>query len=85
VTFHISTPETKSKILVSISVKCYSDLLQHGAQKVLEREYGKYITETESGYDFSLIVDLEDLPAEQGPPASSTPPWLMVMAAVDDD
>ncbi|CUS12456.1 unnamed protein product [Tuber aestivum] len=64
VTFHISTPETKSKILVSISVKCYPDLLQHGAQQVLEREYGQYITETESGYDFSLMVDLENLPAE---------------------
>ncbi|KAF8541629.1 Arp2/3 complex, 34 kd subunit p34-Arc-domain-containing protein [Trichophaea hybrida] len=64
VTFHVSTPETKSKILISISIKCYNDLLQHGAQTVLEREYGSYITTTEPGYDFSLLIDLENLPAD---------------------
>jgi actin related protein 2/3 complex subunit 2 len=72
VTFHISTPETKSKILISISVKCYPDLLKNGAQRVLEREYGELITETEAGYDFSLMVDLANLPAGQGfPPPPS--------------
>ncbi|MCJ1479824.1 hypothetical protein MMC13_008510 [Lambiella insularis] len=65
VTFHISTPETKSQILISLSVKCYQELLQYGAQQVLEREYGKYIVNPEAGYDFSILVDLEDLPAEQ--------------------
>lgn len=66
VTFHVSTPETKTKILISISIKCYAELVQHGAQDVLQREYGQYITTTESGYDFSLLIDLEDLPAEAG-------------------
>lgn len=33
---------------------------------MLEREYGPYIIAPESGYDFSIQVDLEDLPAEQG-------------------
>jgi actin related protein 2/3 complex subunit 2 len=66
VTFHVSTPEAKTKILISISIKCYNDLLQHGAKDVLEREYGNYITDTEPGYDFSLRVDLEDLPADVG-------------------
>lgn len=66
VTFHISTPETKSKILVSIRVKCYPELVQYGAQQVLEREYGPYIVEPESGYDFSVQVDLENLPEDQG-------------------
>lgn len=65
-TFHISTPETKTKILVSISVKCFSDLRQHGAQQVLEREYAGLVTDTEAGYDFSLIVDLENLPETDG-------------------
>ncbi|KAK3208308.1 hypothetical protein GRF29_77g309518 [Pseudopithomyces chartarum] len=65
VTFHISTPETKSKILVSINVKCFAELVQYGAQQVLEREYGPYIVEPESGYDFSVQVDLENLPEEQ--------------------
>ncbi|PSN63463.1 actin-related protein-like protein 2/3 complex subunit 2 [Corynespora cassiicola Philippines] len=65
VTFHISTPETKTKILISISVKCFPELLQYGAQAVLEREYGPYIVEPEQGYDFSVQVDLENLPEDQ--------------------
>ncbi|KAI9794203.1 MAG: hypothetical protein M1816_006128 [Peltula sp. TS41687] len=65
VTFHISTPETKSRILVSISVRCFRELLQYGAQEYLEKEYGSYIVEPESGYDFSIQVDLEKLPSEK--------------------
>ncbi|MCJ1389273.1 ARP2/3 actin-organizing complex subunit Arc34 [Xylographa bjoerkii] len=65
VTFHLSTPESKSKILISLSVKCYKELLQYGAEQVLEREYGQYIVSPEAGYDFSIVVDLENLPAEQ--------------------
>lgn len=62
VTFHISTPTAKTKVLVSLSVKCYGELLQYGAESVLRREYGKYITGTEAGYDFSILIDLEQLP-----------------------
>jgi actin related protein 2/3 complex subunit 2 len=66
VTFHISTPETKTKILVSIQVKCFNELLKYGAQQVLEREYGPYVVEPESGYNFSVQVDLESLPEDKG-------------------
>jgi actin related protein 2/3 complex subunit 2 len=66
VTFHISTPESKTKIVVSISVRCYHELVQYGAQAVLEREYGPYIIAPESGYNFSVQVDLENLPEDQG-------------------
>lgn len=62
VTFHISTPTSKSQILISLSVKCYRELLQYGAETVLQREYGSYITSPEAGYDFSILVDLENLP-----------------------
>ncbi|KAJ9648293.1 Arp complex subunit [Coniosporium apollinis] len=65
VTFHISTPESKTRIQISLAIKCFSELVQYGAQSVLEREYGPYIAAPESGYDFSVVVDLEDLPAEQ--------------------
>lgn len=64
VTFHVSTPETKTKILISISVKCFRELAQYGAQGVLEREYGPYIVAPEPGYDFSMLIDLDDLPSE---------------------
>lgn len=65
VTFHISTPNTKTQILVSVSVKCYPELLKYGAQEILEREYGPYIVEPEQGYNFSVQVDLENLPQSQ--------------------
>ena len=31
---------------------------------MLEREYGPYIVQPEAGYDFSILIDLENLPAE---------------------
>ncbi|MDI1488294.1 MAG: Arp complex subunit [Ramalina farinacea] len=65
VAFHVSTPETKTKILISISLKCYKELLEYGAQDVLQREYGPYIVSPEAGYDFSVLIDLENLPSDQ--------------------
>ncbi|KAL1303643.1 hypothetical protein AAFC00_007000 [Neodothiora populina] len=65
VTYHISTPTTKTKILISLSIKCFGELVNYGAQAILEREYGPFIVQPESGYDFSIEVDLETLPAEQ--------------------
>ncbi|KAI1496566.1 Arp2/3 complex [Biscogniauxia marginata] len=65
VTFHISTPETKTKILVSIQIRCFRELVQYGAEQVLQREYGPYVVPPEIGYDFSVLVDLENLPAEK--------------------
>lgn len=66
VIFHISTPETKTKIYLSIQIRCFKDLVQYGAQEVLEREYGPYVAPTEPGYDFSVQVDLESLPETKG-------------------
>lgn len=63
VTFHISTPTSKTQILISLSIKCFQELLQYGAEAVLQREYGSYITNPEAGYDFSVLVDLENLPS----------------------
>ncbi|KAK9458511.1 Arp2/3 complex, 34 kd subunit p34-Arc-domain-containing protein [Lipomyces oligophaga] len=63
VTYHVSTPETKTKILISLSVKCFKDLEKYGVDALLEREYGSYIiSPPENGFDFSLVVDLENLP-----------------------
>ncbi|KAF2207650.1 hypothetical protein CERZMDRAFT_102136 [Cercospora zeae-maydis SCOH1-5] len=65
VTFHISTPTAKTQILISIAVKCYPELVKYGAEDVLQREYGPYIVQPEQGYDFSVQVDLENLPESQ--------------------
>jgi actin related protein 2/3 complex, subunit 2 len=66
VIFHISTPDVKTKIQVSIQIKCWRDLVKYGAEQVLNREYGEYVVSPEPGYDFSVAVDLENLPAEKG-------------------
>ncbi|KAJ1307999.1 hypothetical protein OPQ81_002072 [Rhizoctonia solani] len=63
VRFHVSTPEKKTELLVSISIRCWEELVQYGANDVLQREYGPYITEPEQGYNFSLKFDLENVPA----------------------
>ncbi|KAI4601616.1 hypothetical protein KJ359_011747 [Pestalotiopsis sp. 9143b] len=47
VTFHISTPEGKTKILVSINIRCYKELVTYGAEQVLNREYGQYVVPPE--------------------------------------
>ncbi|KAJ8127078.1 hypothetical protein O1611_g6557 [Lasiodiplodia mahajangana] len=65
VTFHISTPETKTQILVSLQIRCFRELVQYGAEEVLQREYGQYVVAPETGYDFSVLVDLENLPADK--------------------
>ncbi|KAI0187350.1 ARP2/3 complex 34 kDa subunit [Xylaria flabelliformis] len=65
VTFHISTPETKTQILVSLQIRCFKELVQYGAEEVLHREYGQYVVPAETGYDFSVLVDLENLPADK--------------------
>ncbi|KAI0900004.1 P34-Arc-domain-containing protein [Annulohypoxylon nitens] len=65
VIFHISTPEAKTKIQVSIQIRCFKELVQYGAEQVLQREYGQYVVAPEVGYDFSVLVDLDNLPAEK--------------------
>lgn len=52
-------------IVISLAVKCYKELVHYGAEAVLAREYGPYIIEPEQGYDFSVQVDLQNLPTEQ--------------------
>lgn len=66
VVFHISTPETKTQIVLSIQIRCFNDLVKYGAADVLQREYADYVVTPEPGYDFSVMIDLENLPAEKG-------------------
>nr|ABM55594.1 putative actin-related protein 2/3 complex subunit 2 [Maconellicoccus hirsutus] len=64
VLFHISSPNSnKSKIRVSICLKFYKDLQQHGTDKLLKEIYGSLITDTEDGYSVSILIDLENIPS----------------------
>eukprot|EP01094_Clydonella_sp_ATCC50884_P017417 TRINITY_DN302_c0_g1_i1.p1 TRINITY_DN302_c0_g1~~TRINITY_DN302_c0_g1_i1.p1 ORF type:complete len:309 (-),score=141.09 TRINITY_DN302_c0_g1_i1:188-1093(-) len=66
VQFHISTPnpDARNVILYSIQWPAVEELLRHGAQKDLEKIYGGLVTDPESGYQVSLQIDLDNLPAE---------------------
>ena len=40
VRFHLSTPERKTTLLLSMNIRCWAELVQYGANDVLRREYG---------------------------------------------
>lgn len=64
VLFHISNPDgNKSKIMVSISLKFYKDLQDHGADELIKREYGSFMVAPEAGYNVSVVIDLEKVPS----------------------
>ncbi|XP_039261807.1 actin-related protein 2/3 complex subunit 2-like isoform X2 [Styela clava] len=65
VLYHISNPNgDKSKVMVSISLKFYKDLENHGAKELLDRVYGCYLTSPESGHSVSLLYDLSNIPKD---------------------
>lgn len=62
VRFHLSTPNKKTQLLLSMEIPCWSELVQYGAGEVIQREYGNYITQTEQDYAISLLIDIESVP-----------------------
>ena len=48
---------------VSISLKFFEDLKEHGADDLLKREYGNLLCPSEEGYNISIVVDLDNIPA----------------------
>lgn len=67
VRFHLSTPDRKTQLLLSMNIRCWDDLARYGAVDVLRREYGTlYLTTPEPDYHVSLTIDLEQVPPEGG-------------------
>lgn len=63
VTYKLSTPESKTVLLLSMSMKCFPELQTFGATDVLAREYGSLLQGTpEPGYDVTLRIDLDNFP-----------------------
>lgn len=63
VLYHISNPDgDRTKIRISISLKFYKELQEHGADELLKRLYGSFLTAPETGYNVSLVYDLENVP-----------------------
>ncbi|BGP43685.1 Arp complex subunit [Rhodotorula kratochvilovae] len=66
VRYHLSTPDRKSLLVLSMDVPCWAELKAYGARDILDREYGARLLpedRTEDGFSVTLEVDLE-----QGPP-----------------
>ncbi|TFK29758.1 arp2/3 complex 34 kDa subunit [Coprinopsis marcescibilis] len=65
VRFHLSTPEKKTQLLLSMHIRCWDELVQYGALEILGREYGSLLSsEAEPEYNVSLVIDLEQVPAD---------------------
>lgn len=67
VRFHLSTPERKTVLLLSMNIRCWDELVQYGALDVLRREYGSLLSsQIEPEYNVSLEIDLEQVPTDTG-------------------
>jgi len=66
VTFKLSNlGGDKSKLVLSINLKFWKQLEDHGGRLVLERVYGSHLLETpEDGYSVSVLYDLTSLPED---------------------
>lgn len=49
-----------------MDIPCWDELVQYGAMEIIQREYGNYVTETETDYNVSLLIDTETFPGEGG-------------------
>ncbi|KJA28199.1 hypothetical protein HYPSUDRAFT_178487 [Hypholoma sublateritium FD-334 SS-4] len=65
VRFHLSTPDRKTVLLLSMHIRCWDELVKYGALDVLQREYGSLLSnQVEPEYNVSLEIDLEQVPAD---------------------
>ncbi|KAF8526836.1 arp2/3 complex 34 kDa subunit [Hysterangium stoloniferum] len=65
VRFHLSTPDRKTLLVLSMSMRCWPELVQYGANDILEREYGQYLSkDVESQYNVTLQIDTDQIPPE---------------------
>ncbi|CAM0142342.1 unnamed protein product [Umbelopsis sp. WA50703] len=66
VLYHMSTPESKTKIQISFRWGCFPELINYGAKEILQREYSDLlVTPPQDGFDATLAVDLESLPQDK--------------------
>jgi len=65
--YHVGNVDgDKTKIIISISLKFYDELKKHGADEKLKQVYGGILmADPEPGYNISMLVNLEELPADK--------------------
>jgi len=65
VRFRLSTPEKKTQLLLSMSIRCWDELVQYGALEILGREYGAMLLpQAEADFNVSMLIDLEQAPTD---------------------
>nr|CAX69573.1 actin related protein 2/3 complex, subunit 2 [Schistosoma japonicum] len=65
IVYTITNPNNdKKKILVSIFIRFFAELEEHGVKEVLAREYGNLLSSTEPNQSVTLCIDLENLPQD---------------------
>lgn len=66
VVYHLSNPNAdRTKLMLSVQLKFYRELQEHGADELIKREYDQYIQlPSEAGYNVSLVFDLQKLPED---------------------
>ncbi|KAI0077271.1 actin-like protein ARPC2 [Panus rudis PR-1116 ss-1] len=66
VRFRLSaSSDRKTVLLLSMSIRCWDELVKYGVHDILKREYGNMLrSDPEPEYNVSLDIDLEQLPPE---------------------
>ncbi len=66
VVYHMSNPSgDRTKLLLSIALRFWRELQEHGADQLINREYAGYLqTPAESGYNVTLLFDLAAVPQD---------------------
>jgi actin related protein 2/3 complex subunit 2 len=62
VLFHlVSDANNRALLTISMSIKCWAQLQQHGVSELLTKHYGKYEASPENGYNYTICVNLAEL------------------------
>ena len=65
VRYHLSTPNKKTVLLLSMAWACWDELVKYGALDILQREYGSWLaSDVEPDYSVSLEIDIEKVPED---------------------
>jgi actin related protein 2/3 complex, subunit 2 len=65
VKYHLSTPESKNVLKLSMQMNCYQHISKYGTEEYLRQHYGAFLTSPEVGYDVTLQFDLRQLPENE--------------------
>lgn len=66
--FHLSTPTSKRIIQLSMSIRCWPDLVRYGVDQTIQREFGEWVSDegVEEGFNVTLKLDMDKIPEEGG-------------------